>query len=349
MIQGRDGKESTDASDETSVADQNIAPSPRERTRPATPVNQVDVDRPTGARWEDHTKALHRMHDHLAGIPVPDLPMVHRAENVVLARDMVAAYCANQPRFQATPISDDLVETALSSRIPPLSDETLAIRLHDMRNTLDRIRATAPQPGESTDLLQEQSPKSFDDWVALGQAHHRALFRHPAHTHAGKFRNDYSGANGWAFATPRDLTRLLTLGFELAQSLPKGLAQAIMLHLTWVEAHPFFDGNGRTSRLLANAALSAAGQQTCTHTNRHRAEIAAAYHALRTLGNPHLVVGAWDRAQAWTADFQFTDFRSALVAIRKHGDLNSTWDIGEIIRNAGRTPEPTPLPDDEPL
>lgn len=272
---------------------------------------------------------------------VPKRSLIRPTSDIALIRAMIAAYCANQTLDPDDATPDDLAMTALASHVPVVNVERLSVQLHDMRNTLDHIQSTETSAVPQFDTVE--------GWIASAKAHHRALLKHPSHTHAGTFRKNRCAANNWQFVAHQRLGAFLKIGFELAQTLDHGMARAIALHFTWVEAHPFVDGNGRTARLLANDVLVAANQQPCTHSRRHRAEIAAAYHLLRVRHDPSYVIAAWDRTQDWTTALNFTDLGSALNTLHKRGDLRTYADVEKLMNNRGRTPEPTPLPDDEPL
>jgi len=70
------------------------------------------------------------------------------------------------------------------------------------------------------------------------------------------------------YATPKDVPSLMEQWFKLYQELmasavsgdkKKALQAYVALHVSFVRIHPFFDGNGRMARLVANLPVLKAG------------------------------------------------------------------------------------------
>ncbi len=84
------------------------------------------------------------------------------------------------------------------------------------------------------------------------------------------------------------------------------------------EVHPFADGNGRLSRALLNAELSAADQCRIVIPLCFRADYLGALRAMSRQGNPELLLRMADRAQHWASLVDWSAMPRALA------DLEST-------------------------
>lgn len=112
---------------------------------------------------------------------------------------------------------------------------------------------------EAYDLLYklaESRDISEQDILAL----HNLVYRHVAPDKAGKYRNKQVIITGTEFIPPPP-KKIPELMKEFVFDIPKLRVQyhpvefAALLHLKLVSIHPFYDGNGRTARLLMNLAL----------------------------------------------------------------------------------------------
>jgi Fic family protein len=81
------------------------------------------------------------------------------------------------------------------------------------------------------------------------------------------------------FASPKDVPMLMKSWFELYQDLdlaliPEDKNPALMayvkLHASFVHVHPFFDGNGRLARLIANLPVIKSGLPPIIIPQQHR-------------------------------------------------------------------------------
>ena len=81
------------------------------------------------------------------------------------------------------------------------------------------------------------------------------------------------------YASPSDTPKLMTrwvkeLNRKLASAdtLTKAINVYAWIHLSFVRIHPFFDGNGRVARLIANLPLLRCGQPPLLIAMEHRVE-----------------------------------------------------------------------------
>jgi Fic family protein len=125
------------------------------------------------------------------------------------------------------------------------------------------------------DLLQNNTPLTEKELFAL----HRAV-------QTDQVIDIYKPVGGWKiepnstvgvvnekqvvfdFASPKDVPMLMKSWFELYQNLDRSLISEdkktalmayVKLHASFVRIHPFFDGNGRMARLIANLPVIKSG------------------------------------------------------------------------------------------
>ncbi len=77
------------------------------------------------------------------------------------------------------------------------------------------------------------------------------------------------------------------------------------------EVHPFGDGNGRVARALANAELSAVGQQRLMIPIVYRDNYLQALRALSHRGAADPLLRTLARAQAWASELDWSTMESA--------------------------------------
>lgn len=132
-------------------------------------------------------------------------------------------------------------------------------------------RIVENRPKDSHDILavyrlaedaieMNHTPKTVDDLIQLLQDRHAIMMKERPDVRPGNFKERANQAGETLFVSPGDLVGTLTRGFEIGQALPKGMPRAIYLSFLISECHPFDDGNGRISRLFANAELVSAEQ-----------------------------------------------------------------------------------------
>lgn len=103
----------------------------------------------------------------------------------------------------------------------------------------------------------------------------------------GNWKQDYNGTTGvkngrpvyMEYASPLDTPKLMTRWLKefnrklnTATTPTKAINVYAWAHLTFVRVHPFFDGNGRVARLIANLPLLRCGQPPLMISLERRAE-----------------------------------------------------------------------------
>lgn len=102
------------------------------------------------------------------------------------------------------------------------------------------------------------------------------------------------------------------------------------------EVHPFADGNGRVSRALLNAELSAAGQCRIVIPLCFREDYLGALRALSRRGDPDPVLRMANRAQRWTSLVDWSTMPRALPQLQRSNalvPLDEAEERGLILRD----------------
>jgi len=104
----------------------------------------------------------------------------------------------------------------------------------------------------------------------------------------------------------------LRRGFNLLSGVTDPLHRAVALMLLVTECHPFDDGNGRMARIVANAALSKAGQVRIVVPTVYRNNYLAGLSGVSNgNGSGETLVAVLDFAQRWTAAIDWSDYSGA--------------------------------------
>ncbi len=160
----------------------------------------------------------------------------------------------------------------------------------------------------------------------------------------GNWKRDYNGTTGirdgkpvyMEYATPTDTPALMVRWLkefnrklDSASSPLKAINVYAWVHLTFVRIHPFFDGNGRIARLIANLPLLRGGFPPLLISQEHRA---AYIDLLWTYQNEVGIIRSMDRLlpthpgipifkaflrQEWQASLNLLDTARQLAA-RRH-------------------------------
>ncbi len=179
---------------------------------------------------------------------------------------------------------------------------------HDVLGTYDvvsdpRLRATVPSDLPSLERL-------------LRTTHARMLSGRPE-VSPGDYKTIANRAGNTTFVDPRLVRGTLAEGLKRQLTLPPGFPRAVFAMFLISEVHPFVDGNGRVARALANAELSATGQQRLIIPTVFRDDYLHALRALSRQGNAVPLVRALDRAQELCAQIDWVDLDQAEQELRR--------------------------------
>jgi fido (protein-threonine AMPylation protein) len=134
----------------------------------------------------------------------------------------------------------------------------------------------------------------------------------------GELKEKPNHAGGYTFVDPLLVEGTLRRGFDVFASITDPFQRAVALMLLVTECHPFDDGNGRVARILANGALSAAGQVRLViptvYRNNYLTGLAGVSNGN---GRGETLVAVLAFAQRWTAAMDWTGFEAADNTLRR--------------------------------
>ncbi|MEX0900442.1 MAG: Fic family protein [Gammaproteobacteria bacterium] len=154
------------------------------------------------------------------------------------------------------------------------------------------------------------------DLVELLKARHLVLLSGRPEQNPGRFKETANRVGQTVFVAPELVEGTLLKAFESYQALDHPLARAMYLKFLVAEVHPFNDGNGRIARVMMNAELVRAGQVRIIIPTVYRDDYLLALRALTRQGNTDPYLHMLDRAQAFTAQIDFSDYDGALAQLR---------------------------------
>ncbi|MBL7114818.1 MAG: Fic family protein [Kiritimatiellae bacterium] len=142
---------------------------------------------------------------------------------------------------------------------------------------------------KAIDLIYELMKKDKIDIEDLFDLHRCVMQKSAIDTMRpiGNWKREFNGTTGvhngnpvyMEYASPSDTPKLMARWikeFNRKQNTASSHMKAINVyswtHLSFVRIHPFFDGNGRIARLIANLPLLRCGQAPILISNRRRAE-----------------------------------------------------------------------------
>ena len=183
---------------------------------------------------------------------------------------------------------------------------------HDVRGTFEAA-SSAP--------FRARPPEDYEALVAYLSGSHELVMGGRPEASPGRFKERSNRVGAVTFVRPELVEGTLREGFKLHQTLISGLARAVFMLFLISEVHPFADGNGRVSRLLMNAGLSADSLCRIVIPPVYRDEYLSALRALSVNANPTPVWKVLDRAQRWAAEIEWSDRASTLRAIEASNAL----------------------------
>jgi Fic/DOC family len=169
----------------------------------------------------------------------------------------------------------------------------------------------------SDPVMRSATPASGTELVDLLREQHSALMAARSDQRPGEFKESPNYAGGYAFVAPELLVGTLRRGFDCFARITDPFQRAVALMLLVTESHPFDDGNGRLARLIANGALSHAGQVRIVVPTVYRNNYLAGLAGVSNrAGRGETLVSVLSFAQRWTAAVDWTDFTRADETLR---------------------------------
>lgn len=191
---------------------------------------------------------------------------------------------------------------------------------HDVLGTFELVNdpdRRARVPGDGDDLLE------------LLRTDHAVMLARRPQVRPGAFKDRRNQVGDHVFVHPDLVTGTLLEGLRYQQALPPGLHRAIFASFLIAEVHPFTDGNGRVSRVVMNAELSAAGLQRIVIPLSYRDNYLQGLRALSQDGNPTPLVRILDFAQEYAAAIDWRNLAVATATLRETNALVPSWTAEE--------------------
>jgi hypothetical protein len=182
---------------------------------------------------------------------------------------------------------------------------------HDILGTF----AVATEP-----LLRTRVPADADDFAELLRLLNRRILEARPEKKPGEWKLRANKAGGTSFVAPDLVPGTLHEAWGFYSTLPAGFPRAVFALFASSEVHPFADGNGRVSRALLNAELSAAGQCRIVIPLCFRSDYLGALRALSRQGKPGPLLRAMERAQRWSS---LVDWSTLEVAAAQLAQTNA--------------------------
>lgn len=140
-----------------------------------------------------------------------------------------------------------------------------------------------------------------EEFIDLLRGRHRVVMSGRPSCGPGMFKTRDNRAGNTHFVTFDRVRGTLRRGFEMSRSIRHPFARAVFVMFVTSEVHPFEDGNGRISRLMMNAELTAAGQTKVMVPTVFRPDYIGALRRMSRDGDPDVLIAAmsrlWDFSQ----------------------------------------------------
>ncbi len=182
-------------------------------------------------------------------------------------------------------------------RLPQRRDDS-----HDILNTYRLLADT---------FEMSRTPDSPDAFLDLLRTRHWQILQHRTDKRPGEFKLQRNRAGNSIFVEPALVAGTLVQVFALYRALPHALARAIFMQVVVSEVHPFDDGNGRLSRAMMSAELTAADECRIIIPTVYRDDYITALKAFTRTRQIDPAVRMLERAQAFTASMDYTDYDHA--------------------------------------
>ena len=163
---------------------------------------------------------------------------------------------------------------------------------HDVIGTFDAIMTSKANP---------VVPDARETFEALLQGWNRQVIFARAGKLPGEWKTRSNQAGNSVFVSPDLVRGTLVKGLELIAASPLPEARAALAKFVVAEIHPFTDGNGRTSRLLMNLILSAAGLTRIIVPTVYREDYVLSLKALTNQGHAEPYVRMLSTAAKFSA------------------------------------------------
>ena len=169
-----------------------------------------------------------------------------------------------------------------------------------------------------------------DEFLELLRGRHRVVMSGRPSCGPGLFKTHDNRAGNTHFVSFDRVRGTLKRGFDMSCAIRHPFARAVFIMFVTSEVHPFADGNGRVSRLMMNAELTAAGETKIIVPTVFRPDYIGALRRLSRSGDPEALVAAMSRLWNFGRWLSCGDFDALRERLDRSGAFSD--DEGRILR-----------------
>ncbi len=180
--------------------------------------------------------------------------------------------------------------------------------------------------------------ETADEFLEILRSRHRVIMSGRPSCGPGLFKTRDNRAGNTHFVSFDRVRGTLKRGFDMSRSIRHPFARAVFIMFVTSEVHPFADGNGRVSRLMMNAELTAAGQTKIIVPTVFRPDYIGALRRLSRDGEAEVLISAMSRLWEFGSWLSCGDFETMKNRLEQCGAFAD--DEGTILRfdKKGRNP-----------
>ena len=254
--------------------------------------------------------------EHLGGMNFPDIQTCAKSDADYATFAFFESYFSNYIEGTVFELDEArrIVETGVA--IPTRDADS-----HDILGTY----AVA-----SNRLEMSRVAKTSDEFLDLLRARHRVVMSGRPSSAPGLFKTRDNRAGNTHFVSFDRVRGTLRRGFDMSRAIRHPFARAAFILFVTSEVHPFADGNGRVSRLMMNAELTAAGQAKILVPTVFRPDYLLALRRLSREGDPDVLIAALLRLWNFSRWLQAGDFETLKSRLESSNAFLD--DEGQILR-----------------
>ena len=287
-------------------------------TRPANVLkSSVALARAAGEPFDSHRIELFgKLLEHLAGKEFPECHDENVSDDDYATFAFFESYFSNYIEGTVFELDEArrIVETGVA--IPTRDADS-----HDILGTY----AIASNRREMC-----RRAETADEFLEILRSRHRVVLSGRPSCAPGLFKTRDNRAGNTHFVSFDRVRGTLKRGFDMSRSIRHPFARAVFIMFLTSEVHPFADGNGRISRLMMNAELTAAGQTKIIVPTVFRPDYIGALRRLSRDGDPEVLVAAMARLWDFGRWLSCGDFETIKNRLEKSGAFSD--DDGVILR-----------------
>jgi Fic family protein len=241
----------------------------------------------------------------------------------------------------------EMAEDSERRRLQPFYEAYFSNYIEGTEFTLDEAAAIvydadipAGRPEDAHDILgtyrlvsdpidRRRTPSDPADLLALLVSRHTTLMEGRPEKRPGQFKTRANRAGGTQFVAPNLAAETLRRAFDAGGRLIDPLARAAFISFVVAEVHPFDDGNGRISRVMMNAEMSANGEGRILIPTVYRNNYLAGLRGASHNDNFASFLAILRFAQRFTARIDFSDRKTAEAELARTNAFRDSTEADE--------------------